>query len=121
MENRELTQAEEAYYVVGGSVEAAADINDAIVSAYVEDVTKDNVIPAVNAIAMHQIDFNGIASRVGTEPEVETETETEDTYTPVENPTGNPSEKGWYVKNGDVYELTEDTEVQEGTTYYTKD
>jgi hypothetical protein len=119
MENRELTKAEEAYYVVGGSVEAAADINDAIVSAYVEDVTKDNVIPAVNAIAMHQIDFNGIVSRVGTEPEVEEETE--DTYTPVENPTGNPSEQGWYVKNGDVYELTVDTEVQVGTTYYTKD
>lgn len=40
------------------------------------------------------------------------------TYTAVENPTGNPTEQGWYVLNDGVYTLTEDTTVQEGTTYY---
>ena len=42
------------------------------------------------------------------------------TYTAVENPSGNPAEKGWYEKSGDVYSLTEDTTVVEGKTYYTK-
>jgi hypothetical protein len=42
------------------------------------------------------------------------------TYTAVENPSGNPSEKGWYEKSGDVYSLTEDTEVVSGKTYYVK-
>jgi len=42
----------------------------------------------------------------------------EKTYTAVENPTGNPHEQGWYVKDGDNYVLTEDTTVQAGTTYY---
>ena len=42
------------------------------------------------------------------------------TYTAVSNPSGNPSEKGWYEKSGDVYSLTEDTAVVEGKTYYTK-
>ena len=42
------------------------------------------------------------------------------TYTAVENPSGNPAEQGWYEKSGDVYSLTEDTEVVEGKTYYTK-
>ena len=40
------------------------------------------------------------------------------TYTAVENPSGNPSEHGWYEKNGDVYSLTEDTTVVDGKTYY---
>lgn len=43
------------------------------------------------------------------------------TYTAVANPTGNPAEQGWYEKSGDVYSLTEDTEVESGKTYYTKD
>lgn len=43
------------------------------------------------------------------------------TYTAVENPSGNPAEQGWYEKSGDVYSLTEDTEVESGKTYYTKD
>lgn len=30
----------------------------------------------------------------------------------------NPSEKGWYEKNGDVYVPTTDTSVQSGKTYY---
>ena len=43
------------------------------------------------------------------------------TYTAVENPSGNPAANGWYEKSGDVYSLTEDTEVEAGKTYYTKD
>ena len=39
-------------------------------------------------------------------------------YTEVENPEGNPKEKGWYEKNEEVYTLTEDTEVQQGKVYY---
>ena len=42
------------------------------------------------------------------------------TYTAVTNPTGNPSEQGWYEKSGDTYVLTTDTTVQSGKTYYTK-
>ena len=42
------------------------------------------------------------------------------TYTAVENPSGNPAEKGWYEKSGDVYSLTEDTQVVSGKTYYVK-
>lgn len=40
-----------------------------------------------------------------------------DTVTPVGNE--NPSEEGWYVLDDGEYVLTEDTEVQAGTTYYT--
>jgi hypothetical protein len=50
----------------------------------------------------------------------EEEEEETPTYTAVANPTGNPSEQGWYEKNGDVYSLTEDTEVESGKTYYVK-
>ena len=42
------------------------------------------------------------------------------TYTAVQNPSGNPAAQGWYEKNGDVYSLTEDTEVESGKTYYEK-
>lgn len=43
-------------------------------------------------------------------------------YNAVVNPTGNPQEKGYYVEDGSGgYELTTDTTVQSGTTYYTKD
>ena len=42
----------------------------------------------------------------------------EDEYTPVENPTGNPSEQGWYELVDGSYVLTEDTEVVEDKTYY---
>ena len=43
------------------------------------------------------------------------------TYTVVAEPgENNPSEKGWYVENGGVYTLSEDTSVQSGTTYYTR-
>lgn len=42
------------------------------------------------------------------------------TYTAVENPSGNPAGQGWYEKSGDVYSLTEDTEVASGKTYYVK-
>lgn len=44
-----------------------------------------------------------------------------DTYTPVDSPSGNPHEQGWYVSDsGTGYVLTIDTEVQGGTTYYIK-
>lgn len=40
-------------------------------------------------------------------------------YAAVTPSTGdNPKAKGWYEKNGSVYELTTDTEVQNGKTYY---
>ena len=42
------------------------------------------------------------------------------TYTAVENPSGNPAEQGWYEKSGDVYSLTNDTQVVSGKTYYVK-
>lgn len=44
----------------------------------------------------------------------------EHTYTAVENPEGDPSALGYYVLNDGEYVLTEDTEVQSGTTYYTR-
>jgi len=47
----------------------------------------------------------------------------DDEYTPVDNPTGNPSEQKWYERSGTapnyVYTLTTDTSVQSGKTYYT--
>ena len=46
--------------------------------------------------------------------------EPEYTYTAVENPTGNPSTSGYYEKDGDVYTLSEDTEVDAEKTYYTR-
>ena len=42
------------------------------------------------------------------------------TYTEVADPTGNPHELGYYVLDGTDYVLTDDTEVQSGTTYYTR-
>ena len=42
------------------------------------------------------------------------------TYTAVVNPSGNPAAQGWYEKSGDVYSLTEDTEVASDKTYYEK-
>lgn len=50
------------------------------------------------------------------------ETEVTATYSPV-TPEGNenPSEQGWYEKDGDNYVSTEDTTVTEGKTYYQKD
>lgn len=48
-------------------------------------------------------------------------TPSEPTYTEVAEPSGNPSQQGWYELNEGVYTLTEDTEVAQGKTYYTKD
>lgn len=49
----------------------------------------------------------------------ETPTTPEYTYTPVDDTTGkNPKDEGWYVKNGDEYELTEDETPQTGVEYY---
>ena len=48
-------------------------------------------------------------------------TDQETIYTAIANPTGNPSEKGWYVYVNNEYVLTQDTEVQSGTTYYKKE
>lgn len=43
------------------------------------------------------------------------------TYEQVTSPTGNPKAQGYYVTADNVtYTLSEDTEVQGGTTYYTK-
>ena len=42
-------------------------------------------------------------------------------YSEVENPTGNPSEQGWYELVDENYVLTEDTEVVEGKEYFTLD
>ena len=47
--------------------------------------------------------------------------ETTPTYTAVADPTGNPSAQGWYELDGNTYVLTQDTEVANGKTYYTKD
>ncbi len=44
-----------------------------------------------------------------------------DSYTAVSSPSGNPHEQGWYELNGTTYSLTEDTTVNTGKTYYTKD
>ena len=49
------------------------------------------------------------------------ETPTVDTYTAVSDPTGDPSAQGWYELDGSDYVLTQDTEVANGKTYYTKD
>lgn len=43
-----------------------------------------------------------------------------DGYTKVVDPTGDPSEQGWYEKNNGSYVLTEDTTVTAGKEYYTK-
>lgn len=45
---------------------------------------------------------------------------TESSYTEVENPTGSPRAKGYYVKEGDIYVLSGETTVDENKTYYTK-
>ena len=42
------------------------------------------------------------------------------TYTEVSEPTGNPSELGYYELNGSDYVLSADTEVNAGKTYYTR-
>ena len=43
------------------------------------------------------------------------------TYDPVDSPTGDPSEQGWYEKDADDnYFLTEDTTVDVSKTYYTR-
>ena len=44
----------------------------------------------------------------------------EHTYTAVDNPEGDPSALGYYVLDDGEYVLTEDTVVQSGTTYYTR-
>lgn len=41
-------------------------------------------------------------------------------YTEVENPTGSPVAKGYYVKEGDVYVLSSETTVDSNKTYYEK-
>lgn len=47
--------------------------------------------------------------------------EADTSYEQVVSPTGNPKAQGYYVTTDNVtYTLTEDTEVQVGTTYYTK-
>ena len=42
------------------------------------------------------------------------------TYTAVANPASgaNPANEGWYTVANNVYSLTTDTSVQNGTTYY---
>ncbi|MBQ7505316.1 MAG: phage major capsid protein [Ruminococcus sp.] len=47
--------------------------------------------------------------------------ETTPTYTAVEEPTGNPSELGYYELVNGEYELSEDTSVDSEKTYYTLD
>lgn len=43
----------------------------------------------------------------------------DESYTAVENTSGkSPREEGWYIKNGDVYIHSWDTEPVQGTTYY---
>ena len=44
----------------------------------------------------------------------------QDVYDAVRNPSGNPSEQGWYVKDGDSYIQTSDETVQSGVIYYVK-
>lgn len=44
----------------------------------------------------------------------------DNTFTAVENPTGNPKNKGWYYKSGNLYYLATETSVKAGRTYYTK-
>lgn len=43
----------------------------------------------------------------------------EQTATPIEEPTGNPHENGYYEQYGDEYFISDDTTVIEGKTYYT--
>lgn len=42
-------------------------------------------------------------------------------YSEVQNPTGNPKQKGYYIKINGKYYPTEDTEVDHNKTYYIKD
>lgn len=42
------------------------------------------------------------------------------TYTAVTSPSGNPKEQGWYELTDSSYAPTNDTSVQSGKTYYTK-
>lgn len=44
------------------------------------------------------------------------------TYDAVQDPTGNPQEQGWYEYDSstETYVLTQDTEVQQGTSYFEK-
>ena len=64
--NGELTDAQEKYYVVGGSVENAIDkdgnpINDSIVSKWVEDINTD---PAITTLRSATIQENDILNSV---------------------------------------------------------
>lgn len=64
--NGELTEAQEKYYVVGGSVENAIDkdgnpINDSIVSKWVEDINTD---PAITTLRRATIQENDILNSV---------------------------------------------------------
>lgn len=64
--NGELTEAQEKYYVVGGSVENAIDkdgnpINDSIVSKWVEDINTD---PAITTLRSATIQENDILNSV---------------------------------------------------------
>lgn len=42
-------------------------------------------------------------------------------FSEVQNPTGNPKQKGYYIRINGKYYPTEDTEVEPGRTYYVKD
>ncbi len=69
---------------------------------------------ALGDISSYLNNFNG---------NIYTRTTNPDSYTAVTNPTTeNPHDQGWYEKVDETtYNLTEDTEVQSGKTYYTKD
>jgi len=51
---------------------------------------------------------------------VDTTPQVIETYDEVLSPSGDPSAQGYYEKNGSVYVLSTDTEVDETKTYYTK-
>jgi len=73
-------------------------------------------------------EWEAALGEVGTIEDVDTSSEEEQqeetpvtpTYTVVANPTGDPSAQGWYELDGATYVLTQDTEIANGKTYYTK-
>ena len=110
------------------------------VNFYVSDAVSDDTIIIASREAVTYFRKKGVETEQKREPGTRTNTlygrlvgfaaQTDATkvakvrgpwvYTAVTDPTGNPKTQGWYTKSGDVYSLTTDTSVQNGTTYYVR-
>lgn len=73
-------------------------------------------------VVHHQYKTHGEHDSDGNPTDVVPQVKSASTYSEVTSTTGkNPKAEGWYIKNGSVYILSQDTEAQSGMTYYTLD